>query len=53
MVTNNLGCFSDSARDPYRELVDHAAIAVTPDTCSRVLTGMGDAAAGAMDEALG
>lgn len=52
MVTNNLGCFSGSVRDPYKELVDHAAIAITLDTCSRVLPGMGDAAE-AMDEVLG
>jgi integrase len=36
-----------------QELLGHATIAVTLDTYSHVLPGMGDAAAGAMDEALG
>jgi integrase len=35
-----------------QELLGHATIAVTLDTYSHVLPGMGDAAAGAMDEAL-
>jgi hypothetical protein len=53
MVTNNLGCFSDSARGPYKELADHAAMAITLDTYSHVLPGMSDGLADAMDEALG
>ncbi len=36
-----------------QELLGHATIAITMDTYSHVLPGMGDAAAGAMDEALG
>ena len=36
-----------------QELLGHATIAVTLDTYSHVLPSMGDAAAGAMDEALG
>jgi integrase len=36
-----------------QELLGHATIAVTLDTYSHALPGMGDAAAGAMDEALG
>lgn len=36
-----------------QELLDHSTIAITLDTYSHVLPGMGDAAAGAMDEALG
>lgn len=35
-----------------QELLGHATIAVTLDTYSHVMPGMGDAAAGAMDEAL-
>ena len=36
-----------------QELLGHATISITLDTYSHVLPGMGDAAAGAMDEALG
>ena len=36
-----------------QELLGHSTIAITLDTYSHVLPGMGDAAAGAMDEALG
>ena len=36
-----------------QELWGHSIISVTLDTCSHVLPGMGDDAAGAMDEALG
>jgi integrase len=36
-----------------QELLGHATISVTLDTYSHVLPGMGDAASGAMDEALG
>ncbi len=36
-----------------QELLGHATISITPDTYSHVLHGMGDAAAGAMDENLG
>jgi integrase len=36
-----------------QELLGHATISITQDTYSHVLPGMGDAAAGAMDEALG
>jgi integrase len=36
-----------------QELLGHASISITLDTYSHVLPGMGDAAAGAMDEALG
>jgi integrase len=36
-----------------QELLGHATISVTLDTYSHVLPGMGDAAAGAMDETLG
>ena len=35
-----------------QELLGHATISITLDTYSHVLPGMGDAAAGAMDEAL-
>ena len=35
-----------------QELLGHATISMTLDTYSHVLPGMGDAAAGAMDEAL-
>jgi len=35
-----------------QELLGHSSIAITLDTYSHVLPGMGDAAAGAMDEAL-
>jgi integrase len=34
------------------ELLGHSTIAITLDTYSHVLPGMGDVAAGAMDEAL-
>lgn len=36
-----------------QELLGHSTISITLDTYSHVLPGMGDAAAGAMDEALG
>ncbi len=36
-----------------QELLGHATISITLDTYSHVLPGMGDAASGAMDEALG
>ena len=36
-----------------QELLGHASLSITLDTYSHVLPGMGDAAAGAMDEALG
>jgi integrase len=36
-----------------QELLGHATISITLDTYSHVLPGMGDAATGAMDEALG
>ena len=36
-----------------QELLGHATISITLDTYSHVLPGMGNAAAGAMDEALG
>jgi site-specific recombinase XerD len=36
-----------------QELLGHATISIKLDTYSYVLPGMGDAAAGAMDEALG
>ena len=36
-----------------QELLGHASITLTLDTYSHVLPGMGDEAAGAMDEALG
>jgi integrase len=36
-----------------QELLGHATISITLDTYSHVLPGMGDAAAGAMDEAIG
>ena len=36
-----------------QELLGHATISITLDTYSHVLPGMGDAAAGAMDEAFG
>jgi integrase len=36
-----------------QDLLGHSTIAITLDTYSHVLPGMGDAAAGAMDEALG
>src|ERR671917_2882723 len=36
-----------------QELLGHATISITLDTYSHVLPGMTDAAAGAMDEALG
>lgn len=36
-----------------QESLGHATISITLDTYSHVLPGMGDAAAGAMDEALG
>ncbi len=36
-----------------QELLGHASISITLDTYSHILPGMGDAAAGAMDEALG
>jgi integrase len=36
-----------------QELLGHATISITLDTYSHVLPGMGDAAAGAMDEELG
>jgi integrase len=36
-----------------QELLGHSTISVTLDTYSHVLPGMSDAAAGAMDEALG
>ena len=36
-----------------QELLGHRTISITLDTYSHVLPGMGDAAAGEMDEALG
>ena len=36
-----------------QELLGHSTIAITLDTYSHVLRGMGEAAAGAMDEVLG
>jgi integrase len=36
-----------------QELLGHTTISITLDTYSHVLPGMGDAAAGAMDEELG
>ena len=35
-----------------QELLGHSTISITPHTYSHVLPGMGDAAAGAMDDAL-
>lgn len=36
-----------------QELLGHASIAITPDTCSHMLPGMGGEAADAMGKALG